>query len=66
MDDYKTVQIMISPDALRKIKQILTAKKIGGYIDSLDAQWGKIIEDINAQKNISIIETQKDRENEGK
>tara|TARA_R110002126_G_scaffold179990_1_gene328861 strand:- start:226 stop:426 length:201 start_codon:yes stop_codon:yes gene_type:complete len=66
MDDYKTVQIMISPDAIRKIKQILMSKKIGGHVDSLDAQWGKIIEDINDKKNISIIETKKDKENEEK
>ena len=66
MDDYKTVQIMISPDAIRKMKQILMSKKMSGYVGTLEAQWGKIIEDIDDQKNISIIETQKDRENEGK
>ena len=66
MDDYKTVQVMISPDAIRKMKQILMSKKMSGYIGTLEAQWGKIIEDIDDQKNISIIETKKDRENEGK
>jgi hypothetical protein len=66
MDDYKTVQVMISPDAIRKMKQILMSKKMSGYVGTLEAQWGKIIEDIDDQKNISIIETKKDRENEGK
>ncbi len=66
MDDYKTVQVMISPDAIRKMRQILMSKKMSGYVGTLEAQWGKIIEDIDDQKNISIIETKKDRENEGK
>jgi len=66
MDDYKTVQIMISPDALRKIKQILIAKKMAGHIDTLDNQWGKVIQGINDRKNMITIETQKDKEKEGK
>ena len=66
MDDYKQVQIMISPDALRKIKQILIAKKLGGGLDTLDNQWGKIIDGIQDRKNSITIETQKDKEKEGK
>ena len=66
MDDYKYVQLMISPDALRKIKQILIAKKLAGKIDTLDNQWGKIIDGIQDRKNSITIETQKDKEKEGK
>lgn len=65
MDDYKYVQLMISPDALRKIKQILIAKKMAGNIDTLDNQWGKIIDGIQDRKNSITIETQKDKEKEG-
>lgn len=66
MDDYKYVQLMISPDALRKIKQILTAKKMANNIDTLDNQWGKIIDGIQDRKNSITIETKKDKEKEGK
>ena len=66
MDDYKYVQLMISPDALRKIKQILIAKKMANNIDTLDNQWGKIIDGIQDRKNSIMIETQKDKEKEGK
>jgi len=66
MDDYKYVQLMISPDALRKIKQILIAKKMANNIDTLDNQWGKIIDGIQDRKNSITIETQKDKEKEGK
>lgn len=65
MDDYKYVQLMISPDALRKIKQILTAKKMANNIDTLDNQWGKIIDGIQDRKNSITIETKKDKEKEG-
>ena len=66
MDDYKYVQLMISPDALRKIKQILMAKKMAGNLDTLDYQWGKVIQGINDRKNLITIETKKDKEKEGK
>jgi len=66
MDDYKQVQIMISPDALAKIKQILMTKKMAGNLDTLDYQWGKVIQGINDRKNLITIETKKDREKEGK
>ncbi len=66
MDDYKYVQLMISPDALRKIKQILIAKKMADKIDTLDNQWGKIIDGIQDRKNSITIETKKDKEKEGK
>ena len=66
MDDYKYVQLKISPDALRKIKQILIAKKMADKIDTLDNQWGKIIDGIQDRKNSITIETQKDKEKEGK
>ena len=66
MDDYKYVQLMISPDALRKIKQILIAKKMADKIDTLDNQWGKIIDGIQDRKNSIKIETKKDKEKEGK
>ena len=66
MDDYTQVRIMISPDALRKIKQILMAKKIAGNLDTLDYQWGKVIQGINDRKNLITIETKKDKEKEGK
>jgi len=63
MDDYKYVQLMISPDALRKIKQILIAKKMANNIDTLDNQWGKIIDGIQDRKNSVTIETKKERSN---
>jgi len=66
MDDCKQVQIMISPDALRKIKQILMTKKMADNLDTLDYQWGKVIQGINDRKNLITIETKKDREKEGK
>lgn len=66
MDDYKQVQIMISPDALRKIKQILMVKKMNDSIDTLDNQWAKIIDGIQDRKNSITIETKKDKEKEGK
>tara|TARA_Y100000004_G_scaffold193159_1_gene255155 strand:- start:969 stop:1169 length:201 start_codon:yes stop_codon:yes gene_type:complete len=66
MDDYTQVRIMISPDALRKIKQILMAKKMAGNLDTLDYQWGKVIQGINDRKNLITIETKKDKEKEGK
>ena len=70
MDDYKQVQVMISPDALRKIKQILMVKKMAGNLDTLDYQWGKVIQGINDRiqdrKNSITIETKKDKEKEGK
>ena len=66
MDDYKQVQIMISPDALRKIKQILMTKKMAHNLDTLDYQWGKVIQGINDRKNLITIETKEDREKEGK
>ena len=66
MDDYKFVQLMITPDALRKIKQILIAKKMADKIDTLDNQWGKIIDGIQDRKNSITIETKKDKEKEGK
>ena len=66
MDDYKYVQLMISPDALAKIKQILIAKKMADKIDTLDNQWAKIIDGIQDRKNSITIETKKDKEKEGK
>lgn len=66
MDDYKYVQLIISTDALRKIKQILIAKKMANNIDTLDNQWGKIIDGIQDRKNSITIETKKDKEKEGK
>ena len=66
MDDDKYIQLIVSPDALRKIKQILIAKKMADKIDTLDNQWGKIIDGIQDRKNSITIETQKDKEKEGK
>ena len=66
MDDYKQVQIMISPDALAKIRQILIVKKMNDGIDTLDNQWAKIIDGIQDRKNSITIETKKDKEKEGK
>ena len=66
MDDYKYIQIMISPDALSKIRQILMVKKMNDSIDILDNQWAKIIDGIQDRKNSITIETKKDKEKEGK
>tara|TARA_R110002012_G_scaffold230545_1_gene403259 strand:+ start:1730 stop:1930 length:201 start_codon:yes stop_codon:yes gene_type:complete len=66
MDDYKYIQIMISPDALSKIRQILMVKKMNDSIDTLDNQWAKIIDGIQDRKNSITIETKKDKEKEGK
>ena len=66
MDDYKYIQIMISPDALSKIRQILMVKKKNDSIDTLDNQWAKIIDGIQDRKNSITIETKKDKEKEGK
>ena len=66
MDDYKYIQIMISPDALSKIWQILMVKKMNDSIDTLDNQWAKIIDGIQDRKNSITIETKKDKEKEGK
>lgn len=66
MDDYKYVQLMISPDALAKIRQILMVKKMNDSIDTLDNQWAKIIDGIQDRKNSITIETKKDKEKEGK
>ena len=66
MDDYKYIQIMISPDALAKIRQILIVKKMNDGIDTLDNQWAKIIDGIQDRKNSITIETKKDKEKEGK
>ena len=64
MDDYKQVQVMISPDALRKIKQILMVKKMNDSIDTLDNQWAKIVDAVNDRKNSVTIETKKDKKND--
>ena len=66
MDDYRYVQLMISPDALAKIRQILMVKKMNDSIDTLDNQWAKIIDGIQDRKNSITIETKKDKEKEGK
>ena len=65
MDDDKYIQLIVSPDAFRKIKQILIAKKMANNIDTLDNQWGKIIDGIQDRKNSITIETKKDKEKEG-
>lgn len=64
MDDDKYIQLIVSPDALRKIKQILIAKKLAGKIDTLDNQWAKVIDAVNDRKNSVTIETKKDKEKE--
>ena len=64
MDDDKYIQLIVSPDALRKIKQILIAKKMADKIDTLDNQWGKIIDAVNDRKNSVTIETKKDKKND--
>ena len=63
MDDDKYIQLIVSPDALRKIKQILIAKKMANNIDTLDNQWAKIIDAVNDRKNSVTIETKKDKDN---
>ena len=62
MDDYKYIQLIVSPDALSKIKQILMVKKMNDSIDTLDNQWGKIVDAVNDRKNSVTIETKKDKE----
>ena len=64
MDDYKYIQLIVSPDALSKIKQILMLRKMNDSFDTLDNQWGKIIDALNDRKNSVTIETQKDKEKE--
>ena len=61
MDDDKYIQLIVSPDALRKIKQILMVKKMNNSIDTLDNQWAKIVDAVNDRKNSVTIETKKDR-----
>ena len=63
MDDDKYIQLIVSPDAFRKIKQILIAKKMANNIDTLDNQWAKIIDAVNDRKNSVTIETKKDKDN---
>ena len=62
MDDDKYIQLIVSPDALRKIKQILMVKKMNDSIDTLDNQWAKIVDAVNDRKNSVTIETKKDKE----
>ncbi len=64
MDDYKYIQLIVSPDALSKIKQILMLRKMNDSFDTLDNQWGKIIDAVNDRKNSVTIETKKDRNND--
>ena len=63
MDDDKYIQLIVSPDAFRKIKQILIAKRMANNIDTLDNQWAKIIDAVNDRKNSVTIETKKDKDN---
>ena len=63
MDDYKYIQLIVSPNALSKIKQILMLKKMNDSIDTLDNQWAKIIDAVNDRKNSVTIETKKDKDN---
>jgi len=63
MDNHKHIELIISPDALAKIKQILTLKKMNESIDALTNQWAKIIDGIQDGKNSITIETKKEREN---
>ena len=62
MDDDKYIQLIVSPDAFRKIKQILIAKRMANNIDTLDNQWAKIVDAVNDRKNSVTIETKKDKE----
>jgi len=64
MDDYKYIQLIVSPDALSKIKQILMLRKMNDSFDTLDNQWGKIIDAVNDRKNSVTIETKKDKNND--
>ena len=64
MDDDKYIQLIVSPDAFRKIKQILIAKKMANNIDTLDNQWAKIVDAVNDRKNSVTIETKKDKNND--
>ena len=64
MDDDKYIQLIVSPDAFRKIKQILIAKKMANNIDTLDNQWAKIVDAVNDRKNSVTIETKKDKKND--
>ena len=64
MDDDKYIQLIVSPDALRKIKQILMVKKMNDSIDTLDNQWEKIVDAVNDRKNSVTIETKKDKKND--
>ena len=63
MDDHKHIELIISPDALAKIRQILAVKKMNDGIDALTNQWAKIIDAIEDKKNSITIETKKEREN---
>ena len=63
MDDYKYIQLIVSPDALRSIKTILITKKIGSGMDELDNQWAKVLDAINDRKNSVTIETKRDKDN---
>ena len=62
MDNYKYIQLIVSPDALSKIKQILMLRKMNDSFDTLDNQWGRIIDAVNDRKNSVTIETKKDKE----
>ena len=64
MDNYKYIQLIVSPDALSKIKQILMLRKMNDSFDTLDNQWGKIIDAVNDRKNSVTIETKKDKNND--
>ena len=63
MDNHKHIELIISPDALAKIRQILMIKKMNDNIDSLTNQWAKIVDGIKDGKNSITIETKKEREN---
>ena len=63
MDNHKHIELIISPDALAKIRQILMVKKMNDNIDSLTNQWAKIVDGIKDGKNSITIETKKEREN---
>ena len=65
MDDYKHIQLIISPDALKAIRTILITKKLGNGLDDLENQWAKIFDAVKDRKNSITIETKKDREKEG-
>ena len=63
MDNHKHIELIVSPDAYKKIGQILMVKKMNDSIDALDNQWAKIIDGIQDGKNSITIETKKEREN---